>query len=77
MGQSETRTNYDFHLAGGRLQESQCRRDLGIDIVPSLSPEHHIGRIVIKIYFKYIYEHGEFEHCLKHISDTENSVTRL
>lgn len=50
-------------MAGNKLHESVCERDLGFDLVFSLSPEHRIRRMVneanyllvcIDIVFKYM-----------------------
>lgn len=46
MGPSDTRHNYEFHLAGDKLQESACEKGSGFYIVPRLFPEHHIKRNV-------------------------------
>lgn len=46
MGQSERKPKYVYHLARSKSQESACNWDLGVDIIPSISPEHPIRRIV-------------------------------
>lgn len=43
------RTNYDYHFATEKLQQSICERDLGVDVVPSLSLEHHMKKTVEEV----------------------------
>lgn len=49
IGHSERRPMNDYNLAGEKLRESVSERDLVVDIVPSLSPEHHVRRIVKRL----------------------------
>lgn len=48
MGHTATKPGYDMHIAKSKLQESMCEGEVVVDIVTSLSLEHHISRIVIE-----------------------------
>ena len=50
MGHSKYRPNFEYSLAGERLEESDGERDLGVVMMPDLSPEKHIDTIVQSAY---------------------------
>ena len=63
MGKSKNRPNYKYTLQGSVLEKSESERDLGVLIMPDLSPEKHINAIVksayallanIRVSFRYI-----------------------
>lgn len=51
MRYSVGRPRHDYKHARNKLHESMCKRDLGVEKVPSLSPEHHIRRFVKEAYY--------------------------
>ena len=63
MGRSKHRPDFEYSLAGGKLENSDGERDLGVVIMPDLSPEKHIAAVVrsayallanIRVAFKYL-----------------------
>lgn len=43
------RPDYDYNFPHDKLQESTSERDSGVEIVPSLSPEHQISSTVKEV----------------------------
>lgn len=44
MGENERRPQYDYYLAGYKLQDSVCWKDMGVNIVLNLLPESCVRR---------------------------------
>lgn len=49
MGQCERSPWCDYYLVENKLQESSCKRDLGVGIVSNLSYAPYIWRIVKEV----------------------------
>lgn len=63
MGKSKYRPDFEYSIAGVKLEKSESERDLGVVVMSDLSPEKHIATIVrstyellanIKVAFKYM-----------------------
>lgn len=60
MEHSEKTSGYDHRLAGSKLRESICEWDLGLDIVPSLSLDYHIRRVMMEVHYILVRDKSAF-----------------
>ncbi|KAK7063232.1 hypothetical protein SK128_005241 [Halocaridina rubra] len=50
MGTRATRPKFGYSIAGAQLQDTETERDLGVNILPDLSPEMYIYGILRAVY---------------------------